>query len=77
MKIEEGNMTIEDSQDKLIETEKGYTCGCGKPSISMTSHIDGTDFYSYQFVCGNCGNVISQTVKRDKDDMMYFDESEE
>lgn len=64
MKIEKGNMIIEDTMDRLIETKDGITCGCGKPSLKMVFHIDGTNFYSYQYSC-DCGNSISMECKRD------------
>ena len=64
MKIETGRMTIEDTHDNLIETEKGYTCGCGNPNLKMGLHIDGVNFYSYQYTCINCGNSICMNCKR-------------
>lgn len=70
MKIERNRAVIEDTMDKLIEVEDGVTCGCEKPSLKMTMHIDGVDFYSYGYVCENCGNQISMNVKRCQADMM-------
>ena len=71
MKIEKGNMTIEDTMDILVETKDGITCGCEKPRLKMTCHVDGRDFYGYQYSC-SCGNQISMECKRDKDDMMMY-----
>lgn len=72
MKIEKEGMTIEDSMDKLIETEDGITCGCENPILSIVTHIDGRDFYGYTYNCENCGNVITTHCKRSKDDLMYW-----
>ena len=59
--IEKGDMKVSDINNNLIETKDGITCGCGNPSLTMTCHIDGVDFYSYQYQC-KCGNSIA--VKR-------------
>ena len=56
-------MTVSDTKDNLIETKDGITCGCGNPSLTMTCHIDGVDFYSYQYQC-QCGNSITVNYKR-------------
>ena len=69
MVIEKENMTVKDTLDKLVETEKGITCGCENPELRMTCHIDGSDFYSCDYQC-SCGNAISVTHKRNKSDMM-------
>ena len=61
MTIEKGDMTVSDTNNNMIETKDEITCGCGNPSLTMTCHIDGVDFYSYQYQC-KCGNSI--TVKR-------------
>ena len=66
--IEKDNMTVEDTKDNLIETEEGITCGCGNPNLQMTCHIDGVDYYSYQYKC-KCGNTITALMKRDKEDV--------
>lgn len=71
MKIEKDRMTVCDTKDNLIETEKGITCGCGNPSLKMVCHIDGVDFYGYQYSC-SCGNSISMECKRSKVDSMYW-----
>ena len=63
MRIEKGRMVVEDTMDKLVEKEEGITCGCENPQITMTMHIDGTDFYEYHYVC-DCGNQIVVTRKR-------------
>lgn len=65
MTIEKGDMTVSDTKDNLIETKDGITCGCENPSLKMTSHIDGIDFYSYQYNC-QCGNSITVDYKRKK-----------
>lgn len=66
MRIEKGNMIITDNNDNLIETKQGITCGCKNPSLTMRMHIDGTDFYSYQYFC-SCGNAIEVFGKRNKE----------
>lgn len=71
MEIKKGRMTVIDSKDNLIETEEGINCGCGNPSLKMICHIDGKDFYSYQYSC-SCGNHISIKCKRNKEDLMYW-----
>ena len=63
MIIEKGDMTVSDTNDNLIETKDGITCGCEKPSLTMSCHIDVVDFYSYQYNC-QCGNSISIRYKR-------------
>lgn len=63
MKIEKGNAIVEDTMDKLVDMGKGFTCGCENPQLAMTMHIDGTDFYQYNYVC-ECGNQISLVVRR-------------
>ena len=70
MTIEKGNMTLSDTKDNLIETKDGITCGCGNPSLTMTCHIDGVDFYSYQYQC-QCGNCVEVSYKRSKDECFY------
>lgn len=64
MRIEKGRAVIEDTMDNLIETKDGITCGCRIPSLKMTMHIDGVDFYFYGYVCMNCGNRIAMKVGR-------------
>ena len=66
MTIEKEDMTVSDTKDNLIETKDGITCGCGNPSLTMTCHIDGVDFYSYQYNC-QCGNSITVNYKRMED----------
>ena len=66
MTIEKCDMTVSDTKDNLIETKDGITCGCGNPSLTMTCHIDGVDFYSYQYNC-QCGNSITMNCKRMED----------
>ena len=72
MEIKKENMTIVDTNDNLIETEKGITCGCSNPSLKMVCHMDGREFFAYQYSC-SCGNSINVTHKRSKDDLMRFD----
>lgn len=71
MEIKKGRMTVIDTKDNLIETEEGITCGCEKPSLRMVSHMDGKDFYNYQYQC-SCGNSIYMECKRDEEDLMYW-----
>ena len=72
MEIKKENMTIVDSHNNLIETEKGITCGCGNPRLKMVCHIDGRDFFGYQYNC-SCGNSITVNHKRSEDDLMMYD----
>ena len=65
MTIEKGDMKVSDTKDNLIETKDGITCDCGNPSLAMTCHIDGVDFYSYQYQC-QCRNSITAKYKRKK-----------
>ena len=65
--IEKGNMKVSDTNDNLIETKDSITCGCGNPKLTMTCHIDGVDFYSYQYQC-QCGNCVEVSYKRSKDE---------
>lgn len=44
---------------------------CGGTTGRLISHIDGTDFYGSSYEC-ECGNVLSVTSKRSKEDMMYW-----
>ena len=62
MTIEKCDMTVSDTKDNLIETKDVITCGCENPSLKMTCHIDGVDFYSYQYKC-QCGNCIEVNYK--------------
>ena len=63
MTIEKEDITVSDTNNNLIETEDGITCGCGNPKLTMTCHIDGVDFYGYQYNC-KCGNSIAVNCKR-------------
>ena len=63
MTIQKDGMTVTDKKDSLVETENGITCGCGNPKLSMTMHIDGTDFYTWEYIC-SCGNYISVCRER-------------
>ena len=63
MIIKKEDMKVSDTNDNLIETEDGITCGCGNPKLTMSCHIDVVDFYSYQYNC-QCGNSISVSYKR-------------
>lgn len=66
MIIEKERMTVEDTMDKLVETEQGITCGCENPQLKMTMHMDFTDSYQNNFVC-DCGNQIVVVVERDEE----------
>lgn len=72
MKIQKDSMTVSDTMDKLIETKEGITCGCENPSLKIVCHIDGSDFYGYQYVC-TCGNSISVKHKRNEENYLYWD----
>ena len=63
--IEKEDMKVSDTNNNLIETKDGITCGCKNPQLRMTMHIDGVDFYSYQYNC-QCGNSITANYKRKK-----------
>lgn len=73
MEIKKDRMTIKDTKDNLIETKDGITCGCGNPSLRMVCHVDGKDFYGYQYRCA-CGNSISMECKRDKESLLFFED---
>lgn len=68
MQIIHGRTTVTDTNDNLIEGKEGITCGCGNPQFRMLTHIDGKDFYSYQYAC-ICGNNVTVETKRDKEDV--------
>ena len=70
MTIEKEDMTVSDTNNNLIETEDGITCGCRNPKLTMTCHIDGVDFYSYQYNC-QCGNCITAKYKRKKGECTF------
>lgn len=61
MQIQIDRTTYEDTQDKIHKTERGIEC-CGK-NISMVAHVDGVDFYGYEYNC-ECGNVIKAVTER-------------
>lgn len=65
MTIEKGYMTVSDTNNNLIKTKDGITCGCDNPQLRMTMHIDGVDFYAYKYQC-QCGNNITVNYKRNK-----------
>lgn len=71
MQISKERMTVCDTNDNLVETEEGITCGCENPRLKMVCYIDGTDFYGYQYSCA-CGNSISMKCKRSDEDAMYW-----
>lgn len=54
----------------IKRTDEGVFCeSCGNDltvdgSHKLTAHLDGRDFYSYQFQCKKCGATISQTFER-------------
>lgn len=56
-------MTVSDTKDNLIETKDGIICGCENPSLTMICHIDGVNFYGYQYIC-QCGNSIKERRKK-------------
>jgi hypothetical protein len=66
MEIIRGRMKVTDTDDKIVETEHGISCGCGNAILSLNTHIDGVDFYESIYSC-QCGNSISVRVKREKE----------
>lgn len=54
----------------IKRTDEGVFCeACGNDltvdgSHKFTAHLDGRDFYSYQFQCTKCGSAFSQTFER-------------
>lgn len=66
MRIEKGRMVVEDTMDKLVETEDGILCGCKNPMLKMTMHMDLVNSYQTNYVC-NCGNQIVVVVERDEE----------
>lgn len=71
MKIEKGRMTVEDIMDKLVETKEGITCGCEKPQLRKTMHMDMTDCFQTNYVC-DCGNQIVVVTERDPISREYW-----
>lgn len=61
----------------IKRTENGVFCEkCGNDlakegSAKFIAHLDGTDFYSYQFECAKCGAPIVQTYERNKSDRWF------
>lgn len=65
-KLKMGRSTYADTMDKIhFVNPENIEC-CGK-NISMTSHIDGIDFYEYNYQC-ECGNQISVHTKRNEEE---------
>lgn len=66
MKLICNGVLVEDKNDTIRITEdgKGVECGCANPSYKLVAHADGVEIYKNIFNCTNCGNVISQTFKR-------------
>lgn len=71
MQIKKGRTTYTDTMDKIHEGKDGITC-CGG-LMRIAAHIDGTDFYSYQYHC-ECGNNIEVKVMRSKKDKEFWGE---
>ena len=75
MTIQHDGFTVTDTMDKLVQVaDGGYRCKCSG-MLTMTAHVDGTDFYATTYQC-DCGNVINVSMKRSEEDMMIW-ESEE
>ena len=55
-KIKIGKTTYTDSMGKIHQKDNSILC-CGK-NIRMISHIDGDDFFIFDYLC-ECGNIIS------------------
>ena len=69
---------VKQMQEKGVRrTENGVFCEkCGNDlaregSARFVAHLDGTDFYSYQFECMQCGAPIVQTFERNKSDRWF------
>ena len=62
MRIEQEGMIVEDTMDRLVETEEEITCGCGDPELTITMYLDGLDYYQYNYSC-QCGNQIVMMAK--------------
>lgn len=71
-KIKENRTTYTDTMDKIHKDENGRITCCGR-NIMMVSHIDGIDFYDYNYQC-ECGNCINAHTKRDEYDKELWGE---
>ena len=63
MKFNRDKMTITDTYGRLVDTEKGITCGCGDSKLTKTMHVDAVSYYSTTYEC-SCGNTIEVYVER-------------
>lgn len=68
MKIRIGRTTYDDTDDKIHKIKRDIEC-CGK-NVRMAARVDSRDFYGYTYHC-ECGNVITMTIKRSKNDIWY------
>ena len=66
MKIICNGVLVEDRNNsiRITKDRKGVECGCTSPNYKFVAHMDGTEIYSNVFNCTCCGNVITQTFKR-------------
>lgn len=77
MTVKFDKTTLTDTCDNIVKDEKGnYMCGCGNSKLQMTMHIDGADFYFYNYKCVSCGNVFEAKTERDEDDILRWDGEE-
>ena len=67
MIIQHDDFTVTDTMNKLVQVaDGGYRCKCGG-MLTMTAHVDFTDFYATTYQC-DCGNVINVGKKRSEED---------
>ena len=66
MKIICNGVLVEDRNNsiRITKDRKGVECGCTSPNYKFVAHMDGKEIYSNVFNCTCCGNVITQTFKR-------------
>ena len=61
MQIKKDKMTVTDTFNRLVDTERGITCGCMSPKLIKFSHINATSYYHTQYKC-DCGNTIEMYI---------------
>lgn len=64
MIIEKNGIKVTDTKDNLSETIEGIICGCGNSDLRLNMHVDGVDYFTFDYICCSCGNYISVYQKR-------------
>ena len=60
IKLEDGSLVCEKCQNK-------------EAKFQSTMHLDGSKTYETHYRC-ECGNMVAVKTKRDKDDLMYWED---